>query len=190
MIDLDEIKSEWLALKVENASLQQKNKELTRRLVDARIANNQQKLAKNYRIGYMGLCFPLLAWLLYQLIHPSVYLCIIYSVYGIILGLFDLWFMDFIKKADYTTISTINALEHASKVVIYQNWATIASIIACIGVLALFFYEMAQLGADNIIWGGVIGGVIGGIIGTRKCIDNHRLARRMLSELRNIEEEE
>lgn len=187
MIDLDEIKSEWLALKVENATLQQKNKELTRRLVDARVVSNQQKLAKNYRIGYMGFCFPLLAWLLYQLIHPSVTLCIIYSLYGIILGAFDLWFMDYIKKADYATISTIDALAHASKVVIYQNWATIASIIACIGVLVLFFYEMAQFGADNIIWGGVIGGIIGGIIGARKCISNHQLARRMLAELRNIE---
>lgn len=187
MIDLDEMKSEWLALKVKNETLQQKNKELTRRLVDANVVSNQQKLARNYRIGYMGFCFPFLAWMLYELIHLSVTLCIVYAVYGIILGCFDLWFMGFIKKADYVTMPTVDALSHASKVVIYQNWATIASIIACIGVLIPLFYEMSVLGEDSVILGGVIGGIIGGAIGARKCINNHRLARRMLAELRNLD---
>ena len=188
MIDLDKIKSEWMSLKVENESLQLKNKELTRRLVEERVVSNQQKLARSYRIGYIGLYFPLLALLLYNVIHASVTLCVIYAVYGIILGSFDLWFMNYITKVDYITLPTVDALAHASKVVIYQNWATIASIIAGICVLAPFFYEISLFGDDSIIWGGVIGGIIGGSIGARKCISNHRIARRMLAELRNIED--
>ena len=188
MIDLDKMKAEWTALKIENFELQQKNIELTRRLVNSRVVNSQQKLARSYRIGYMGFIFPLLALFLYRLLHPSVTLCVIYSVYGLLLGSFDLWFMSFVKKADYTTLPTVEALEHASKVVIYQNWATIASLIAGIGVLIPFFYEMSLLGEESVIWGGVVGGVIGAIIGAHKCINNHRLARQMLSELRNIGE--
>lgn len=189
MIDLDKIKAEWTALKIENIELQQKNIELTRRLVNTRVVNNQQKLARSYRIGYIGFFFPFLAWTLYQLVHPSVAFCIIYSVYGIILGIFDLWFMSFVKKADYTTLPTVEALEHASKVVIYQNWATIASLISCIVVLIPFFYEMSLMEEESVIWGGIAGGVIGAIIGACKCINNHRLARQMLSELRNLGEE-
>ena len=185
-MDLDKIKAEWAALKIENSDLQRKNIELTRRLATTSVANNQQKLARSYRIGYMGFAFPGLAVIMYQLIHASVALCIIYAVYGLILGSFDLWFMRFIKKVDYTTIPTVDALEHVSKVVIYQNWATVASLIAGACVLVPFFYEMSLLHEESVVWGGIVGGIIGGTIGAIKCIKNHRLARQMLAELRNV----
>lgn len=187
MIDIEQIKSEWASLKIENAALQQKNIDLTRRLATSRVSNNQIKLAKSYRVGYFGLIFPLLAWLLYILLHASIIVCVAYSLYGLVIAWFDLWFKSFVRKADYASMSTVDALSHASKVVIYQNWATIASIIACIALCIPLFYEMSQIG-DHVVVGGIIGGCVGGIIGAIKCVRNHKLARRMLAELREIDE--
>ncbi|MDE6368012.1 MAG: hypothetical protein K2K94_02100 [Muribaculaceae bacterium] len=188
-IDFEQIKNEWRALSMENAALKQKNIDLTRRLVSERVTNNQQKLARSYRIGYMGFAFPLLAYFgLYLIVKASIGLCVFYSLYGIILGCFDIWFMSFIKRADYSSISTVNALQHATKVVKYQNWATIGSIIGCIILCIPLFYEFSLKGNDGLIWGGIAGGIIGGVIGAKKCIKNHQLARRMVAELKTIEE--
>ena len=105
-IDFEQIKNEWRALSMENAALKQKNIDLTRRLVSERVTNNQQKLARSYRIGYMGcFAFPLLAYFgLYLIVKASIGLCVFYSLYGIILGCFDIWFMSFIKRADYVSM--------------------------------------------------------------------------------------
>lgn len=188
-IDFEQIKNEWRALSMENASLKQKNIELTHRLSRERVSNNQERLARSYRIGYMGFAFPVLAYVgLYLIIHASVPLCIFYSLFGIILGCFDLWFRSFIKKADYTSMSTVDAIQHATKVVIYQNWATIASIVGVIILCIPLFYEFCQIDNEGLIPGAIAGAIIGGIIGTKKCIKNHQLARKMVAELKSIEE--
>lgn len=188
MIDLDQIKTEWSSLIIENEILRQKNIELTRRLATQRVTGNQQKLARSYRIGYIGFTFPLLALVLYRAFNASIALCAAYGLFGIIFAIWDLWFRDFVTKIDYTAVSTVEAMTHASKVVLYQNRATIISIIATICLLADIFYEMALFGDYDICMGGAIGGIVGGIIGGKKCINNHIIARRMLSELKSIEE--
>ena len=72
-IDFEQIKNEWRTLTVENATLRHKNIELTKRLANQRVTNNQQKLARSYRIGYMGFAFPLLAYFgLYLMVNASV----------------------------------------------------------------------------------------------------------------------
>lgn len=187
-LDFEQIKNEWRALSMENATLKQKNIELTRRLSRERVTTSQQNLARSYRIGYMGFAFPILAYFcLYRIIDASIGLCICYSIYGLILGGFDLWFMSFIKKADYASMSTVDAIQHATKVVIYQNWATIASIIGVIILCIPLFYEFSQKDNEGIIAGAIMGAILGGAIGAKKCIKNHRLARKMVAELKSIE---
>lgn len=188
-IDFEQIKNEWRAISMENAVLKQKNIELTQRLSRDRVTNNQQSLARSYRIGYMGFAFPFLAYFcLYHFIHASIALCICYSLFGLIVGGFDLWFRSFIRKADYASISTVDAIQHATKVVIYQNWATIASILGVIILCIPLFYEFSQKDNEGIIIGGIAGAIIGGTIGAIKCVKNHRLARKMVAELKTIEE--
>ena len=188
-IDFEQIKNEWRALSMENASLKQKNIELTQRLSRERVTTSQQSLARSYRIGYMGFAFPILAYFgLYLIIDASIALCIFYSLFGLILGCFDLWFMSFIKRADYASMSTVDAIQHATKVVIYQNWATIGSIIGVIILCIPLFYEFCQKDNEGLIPGAIMGAIIGGAIGAKKCINNHRLARKMVAELKSIEE--
>ncbi len=188
-IDLDQIKNEWRSLSMENAALKQRNIELTRRLSRDRVTNNQQSLARSYRIGYMGFAFPLLSYFgLYYIIHASIGVCIFYALFGIVIGSFDLWFMSYIKKADYASMPTVEALHHATKVVIFQNWATIASIAACIILCIPLFYEFSQKDNEGLIFGGIIGGIVGGIFGGIKCVKNHKLARKMVAELKSAEE--
>lgn len=186
-IDFEQIMAEWAQLKVENASLQRKNDELLNNLMQTRVVSRQQRLARNYRIGYFGFVFPLLAWGMYEILNISVALSVIYSTYGIAIGIFDLWFMHFIKDADYTSLPTIDALSHATKIVEYQNWFTVLSILLCVAILIPLFQSFSVIGPDVVV-GGIIGGIVGGIIGMRKCIINHRLARRMKAELRSVAE--
>lgn len=188
-IDFDRIKCEWQSLTMENAILKQKNIELARRLVSRNVTNNQQRLARSYRIGYIGFLFPLLAYFgLYHVIGGSVTLCVIYSIFGWLLGTFDLWFMSYIKSANYASMPTVDALKHATKVVVYQNWATIISIIGCIIIMVPLFYALSQHDEESVLAGGIIGAVIGCTFGAIKCINNHRLARSMVAELKSIEE--
>lgn len=188
MIDLEQIKNEWSSLIIENESLRQKNIELTRRLATERVRNNQQKLARSYRTGYIGFVFPLMTIILYKAFDASILLCLAYALFGIIIGCWDLWYRKFVKEIDYTAVSTAQALTHASKIVIYQNRATAISIIATALLLGALFYEMFEFGDNDIAFGGIVGAIVGGIIGAKKCLNNHILARRMLAELRSIEE--
>ncbi len=187
MIDLDQIKNEWSALKIENSTLHQKNIELTHRLVTERVCTNQQRLAKNYRMGYAGFGFPLLAYLMYMVIGTPVWLCVVYSLFGIVIGCYDVWYMRFVKQTDYTSVPTVEAINHASKVVIYQNRATIYSIIGTLALLAAMFYEIFIISGEEVLLGGIVGAIVGGIFGTIKCIQNHRLARRMLDEIKTLD---
>lgn len=185
-IDVEKIKSDWASLKIENEKLQQANVALTHRLAGERIRSNQSKLAKAHRIGYMGFLFPLLAVMMHYAFDASVGLCVLYSVFGVLCGAYDLWFMDFVRDQDYMSMPVVEAISHATKVVKYQNRATIVGIAAMVVVLVPMFYEMADFGDVNIMWGGIAGLVIGGAIGTVQCLRNHRYARRLLREIKNI----
>ena len=105
MIDLEQIKNEWSSLIIENEALRQKNIELTRRLATERVRNNQQKLARSYRTGYIGFVFPLMTIILYKAFDASIPLCLAYALFGIIIGCWDLWYRKFVKGIDYTAVS-------------------------------------------------------------------------------------
>lgn len=190
MIDLDQIKSDWNSILIKNEELERRNRDLTRRLANERIKNHQQKLAKNFRIGYIGLFFPFLAFVLHRTIDASITLCVLYSLFGLIIGAYDIWFLNFVKNTDYLSISTIEAISHASKIVRYQNRATIFSIIATIGILSLLFYEIYLFGDPSVSYGGIAGLIIGASIGIKMCVENHLTARRMLKEVRQLEQDE
>lgn len=190
MINLDQIKSDWNNILIKNEELEQRNRELTRLLANERIKSHQQKLSKNFRIGYIGLAFPFLAFILHQIIDASLILCILYSLFGLIIGAYDIWFLNFVKNTDYLSISTIEAISHASKIVKYQNRATILGLIASIGILSLLFYEMHEAGDSSVMYGGIAGLIIGAIIGIKMCVENHLTARRMLKEVRQLDYDE
>lgn len=189
MIDLDQIKSDWNNILIKNEELERRNRELTRQLANERIKSHQQKIAKNFRIGYIGFAFPLLAWMLHYTIDASMTLCVIYSLFGLILGAYDIWFLNFVKNTDYMTLPTVEAISHASKIVRYQNRSTVLSLIATAGVLSLLFYEIHLVGDINVTYGGIVGFIIGAAIGTKMCVENHLHARRMLKEIRQLDKE-
>lgn len=185
-IDIEEIRRNWSNLKIEHEKLQQANVELTRRLATERIRSTQSKLANAHRIGYIGFLFPFLAVLMHYAFDASIGLCVFYSLFGLVCGAYDLWFMDFVRDQDYISMPVVEAISHATKVVKYQNRATVVGLIAMVVLLVPMFYEMSQFGDMNIVWGGLAGLVIGGTIGTIQCLRNHRYARRLLREIKNI----
>ena len=50
------------------------------------------------------------------------------------------------------------------------------------------FQELSELGGEPAVIGGITGGVIGGAIGLKICIRNHKLAMRIVRELKDLEE--
>ncbi len=182
MTEIENIKHNWAALPIENEILQRKNLELTRELSKQKIRSHQEKLAGAYRIGYVGFLFPGLALLMRLVVGMSVGLCVFYSLFGIFTGLYDIWFMRYVRKTDYMSMPVVEAVAQASKVIRYQNWSTVIGIVAAALLLVPMFYEMSYIDMD-IFWGGVVGGVVGGVFGTVKCVQNHRHARQMLREI-------
>lgn len=188
MMDLDDIKAGWNAMALENLDLKNKNLELTRKLATQKIIGSQQRLARNMRIGYLGFFFPVFAYFLYTVTNTSLTLCIVYSLDGWILGAFDIWFGHYIMKTDYTALPTVKALDQALRILRYYYIATAISIIFCLSILIPLFYEMATLEGHEVLYGGILGGIIGGYIGWRKWMQNRKLARQIIDELRSIRE--
>lgn len=186
MDSFEDIRRNWAQLPIENEILRQKNIELMRELSGQKIRSHQDKLCRAYRIGYIGFLFPLLALMMYHAIDMSVGICVFYSLFGVSAGVYDLWFMHYVREADYMSMPVVDAVTRASRVVKYQNWSTIISIMLAVAMLGWLFYDMNRFGDTDVIWGGIIGGIIGGAIGTVQCVKNHRHARQMLREIKNI----
>lgn len=186
MTDLDKLKEDWKNLTIRNDELERRNRELTRRIADERIKNNQQRLAANYRTGFLGLLFPLISMMLYEYNAQSLTLCIIYSAFGLIVGGYHLWFRHYVKSTDYTSLDTVSAVERAAKIVKYQDRATATSVCACVMLLSFMLYEFYdRCGFDTFI-SGIIGATAGAVIGLKVYISNRRNARSMLEELKKI----
>lgn len=185
MTELDILKTEWQRLRLENEALDQKNRELTHRIVHERVKTNQQKLAANYRIGYFGLMFPFLAWTMYKILNISVWLCVCYSVYGLIACALQIVFMYYLKNIDYTSMTTVEAIKVASKIVYRQNRGVLISTFAALMIIVPLFCELADLGGHVVI-GGIAGGVIGGTVGIIRYLRNRRLAKQVLEELKSL----
>lgn len=186
MTSFEDIKRDWAQLPIENEILRQKNLELIRELSKQKIRSHQDKLSRAYGIGYIGFLLPLLAWMMYETLDMSIAVCVFYSLFGVISGVYNLWFRHYVREADYMSMPVVDAIARASKVVKYQNWSTIIGVVAAVALLCSIFYELSRLGEMDVIWGGVVGGVVGGAIGTVRCVRNHRHARQMLREIKNI----
>ncbi len=188
MDTLEQLRIEWQRIEIKNQMLSDENRRLTARLATQRITGHQKKLANNYRTGYFGFAFPILALFLYKVIGCTIVMAIAYALYGIILGALQCRFRKFIKKADYMSLPTIEAVSHARSVVKYQRNMTIYGIIGAMAILVPLLYEFSF--DSDILLGGVIGGIIGGIIGTIRCIDNFRQANAMLVEATAIDSDD
>lgn len=187
MENLEQLRLQWQQLKLENLALSEQNRCLTNRLAKQNIRTHQQKLANNYRsLGTLGFIFPLLAWMLYEVVHCSIGMAIAYSIYGIALGAVQHWFSHFVREADYISLPTVEAIAHARKVVRYQRNMTVASIICMVAVIVPLFYELSFMD-QSVIEGGIVGGIIGGAIGLMRCIKNFRHANAMLNEASSID---
>jgi len=187
MIDLDQLKSDWNNIILQNEALKQRNRELTRRLASERVKTHKQKLIKNYSIGYIGFAFPFFAYTMHQAFDASITLCVFYTLFGLIIGSYDIWFMNYLKRTDYMSLPTLEAIKQASKIVKYQNRATICGIISSIALLIPMFYEMYLADDMSLFYGGLAGLVLGASIGGKICYDNHMNARRMLSEIKDLD---
>lgn len=188
MDTLEQLRIEWQRIEIKSQMLSDENRRLTARLASQRISGHQKKLANNYRTGYIGFAFPVLALFLYKVIGCTIVIAIAYALYGLVLGTIQLRFRKFIKKADYMSLPTIEAVSHARRVVKYQRNMTIRSIIGALAILVPLLYEFSF--DSDILLGGIIGGIIGGIFGTIRCIDNFRHANAMLAEATAIDSDD
>ena len=184
MTDLDKLKEDWKNLTIRNDELERRNRELTRRIADERIKNNQQRLAANYRTGFLGLLFPLISMMLYEYNAQSLTLCIIYSAFGLVVGGYHLWFRHYVKSTDYTSLDTVSAVERAAKIVKYQDRATATSLCACVMLLSFMLYEFYDRCGIDVFISGIIGATAGAVIGLKVYLSNRRNARSMLEELK------
>lgn len=181
---LDDLRLQWQAMKIDNQRLEDTNRRLTQSLAAEKAESRQRKLALRYRIsGILAIVLlPVLALQIYYDSIAPLWMAWLYGVVGCIMGILDLSFSFYISKDDYLQLPTCEAVRRASKVILWQarllNLGFVLAFIVLVPLMAHFAFHSAAM-----VVGGLIGLVLGLTIGLSIYQRNRRLARRMLSDL-------
>ncbi|MDE6270192.1 MAG: hypothetical protein K2M12_04975, partial [Muribaculaceae bacterium] len=103
---LDDLRQQWQALKIDNRRLEEANRKLSQKLSAEKAETRQRKLALRYRLtGVLGIIMlPLIALEMHADGMAPAWLCWLYGVVGFILGILNVSFSFFISGNDYLTL--------------------------------------------------------------------------------------
>ncbi len=190
-MDLDKLKQDWNSISLKIDRLEEENLEIRRRLCCTNVQTSQQSLARKYtHFSWLGMSLPVLAFLMWHVLETPLWLCIIYSVFGIIQAIAFQCFASYIRHSDYMSMPVAESLRHALIIRKTQFRFLLGSIILGLAVIIPLFRYFFQAGDSSAFIGACIGGVIGGIIGIRKDIEMFRLSKKMINDLRDFTNDE
>ena len=184
---LDDLRLQWQALKIDNQRLEEANRKLSQKLAAEKAETRQRKLAGRYRFtGILGIfLLPMIAIEMYTVGLVPVWMCWLYGIVGFILGVLNVSFSFYISGNDYLTLPTCEAVRHATKVILWQSrLRNMGLILAALVVVPLIAHFALHLSAAILI-GSIIGLCVGLTCGLSLYSRNRRLARRMLSDFEN-----
>lgn len=182
---LEDIRSQWQAMKVDGKRLEEANRKLSDRLAAERAGSRQRHLAARYR--YAGILsmvlLPVLSVELHEVVDVPSWLCVLYAAVGVALGALNLGFSFFISNSDYLSLSTCDAVAHVRKVLLWQARLRSTGLALAAVVLVPLFVHFASLDDSILLVSTGVGLVLGAAIGMLIYSRNRRLARRIVAEL-------
>lgn len=185
MNELDQIRQQWQSMKLNCERLEETNRQLSHKLSSRLAVTNQEKLASHYTIvGILSLILlPSLAFMLYYTLEAPIWLRCLYGGMGLPMGAIDLYFASFVKRCDYISMPTCEALAHARRVHLWiARLHSIGMAMATIVLVPLFFH-LAKIDHEGVLVGGVAGLIIGLALGFCIYYRNRRLSKRILADL-------
>lgn len=128
-----------------------------------------ERLRRRYRrIGVIGLIFPILGLSMYRQLDVSATLCVMYSIYGVLMGLLSLKLERGLRDSSYLTLPVISAARHIMRLNRMRIRNRRLGIILMVPILAALLYEFWKTDIYAFT-GGCVGAVFGLIIGI--CLD-------------------
>ncbi len=187
--DLEELKRQWQQMSIKVDELSRANDRLADRLAGERVKSMQDRLASNIRrISMFGLLLPILAPMLYAVLHLPMWVCVAYAMFGILMMIVNRMFVRFINSSRLTELPVVDAIERAMVIKIRQQRIRWFGVCMGVAIIALLFYSLPDGNNTEILIGGAVGLLIGGAICVKQACDNARLVRRIINSLREDED--
>lgn len=186
-MDFDELKMAWKAQSQRLDKLEQQNLELQRKIGCNNISNKRAKLLSSYRI------FIIVAFLMgpcviftFPILDLPNWIALSYAAVMVMLGIFNCYIYNMIRKINLATMTTKEALEQVIKLdKRRQQLRVVGCIIAAI-LMILFFRELWLRDEPSGIVGGAVGGIIGAIVGIKKEREIRAMIRSMQADLEEL----
>ena len=182
MDELEFLKQQWSQLSKRTQGLEEANRELANRLATSRTTSIQDKLARRILVmAWVGLTLPILAPVIYYVVHMSWWVAVIYGLFGVVMSILSFTLGDYIRAVRLTDLPVKDAIERAAKIKIRQQQFRMVGIAGLVIILGLMIYQLPE-GPDRepIIVGGSVGLAVGLVIGIYRYIVNARLARQLV----------
>jgi len=190
-MNFEEIKQNWNKAQLNIELLKQDNLRLAQQLVKCRVQTARDKLASYYiRSMSCAVLMPLLAPTLVISTHMPIWVASLYGLFGIIMGVINYLFYRYIKRCDYTSLPTVEALSMAVNIARYQRYIRSFGIFASGALIATMFYLAIDRSEYNMVVAFIIGLAVGLALGLIKFLRMSALVKQMQNELRSLLEDE
>ncbi len=183
-MNIDKLKANWLALSVQESAVESNCKAVADKIAAGKATGMQRKLAAYYkRTAIVGLVLPAIAPFLVFSLELSVFLAVLYGLYGIIMAAANLWMHSYIVSCDFISTPIAQSLRHSLNIGKWRARLFLAGFVLGCALLAVLFAELIGKSSDSVVMGAVCGLVVGSAIGFIKYRRMRKVYKQMLAEL-------
>lgn len=188
--NLDDIKSKWQSIKIDNDSLRLANKRLSDELRRRPVESLQDRLARRiFRNCILAMVLPLLSPILYISLNMPMWLTIFYAAFGVMMcGLQSLLYR-YIKQEQLTLMAVVEAIERAVHFKIYQLRIRLVGMIVGMTLVTGIFVYLVDADDLAALYGAIVGLVVGLALGCYKFYTDLAISKKIIKSLEEIEKE-
>lgn len=185
-MDIEQLKSTWRSMGEHIDKLEHENRRMAKELAAGNATTAQVRLAKTARRSINCAIFlPLLSPLIYYYLDFPLWIAVLYATFGIIMGIANLLLYNTIIKNDYMSLPLVEALASAVKIRHTLRNVRILGVSLGLGIILSLIFDTLDRNESAILVGLITGFIGGTIIGARKWVEQTKLTRDIIRELRN-----
>lgn len=183
-MNIDKLKANWLALSVQESAVESNCKAVADKIAAGKATGMQRKLAAYYkRTVICGLMLPAMAPFLVFSLDLSVFVAVLYGLFGILMAIGNLWLYRYIVSCNFITNTIAQSLRHSLNIGKWRARLFIVGIVLGCAILAVMFAELIGKSSDSVVADAVCGLVIGVAVALVKYRRMRKVYRQMLAEL-------
>lgn len=188
--NLDDIKSKWQSIKIDNDSLRLANERLSDELRRRPVESLQDRLAgRILRNCILAIVLPLLAPVLYFTLKMPMWLTIFYGAFGLMMCGLQTFLYEYIKREQLTLMAVVDAIERAVHFKIYQLRIRLVGMIVGMTLVTGIFVYLVDADDLAALYGAIVGLVVGLAVGCYKFYTDLAISKNIIKSLEEIEKE-